>query len=225
MKRELEKMLRWIDDVPRNAAMNMALDEILFNEYKNNPVLRTYYWDNAYTTIGYFQKVKDMDGVGLVRRFTGGLMVNHHNDISYSVIISSDFFNVYNQQKIYRNIHLAIQKALQALGINSIILDKKTGNTSSICVQTFCENDLILNGKKIAGSCLRRRGSKLIVQGSIHINLNAAEKKVFSLNFVRNTAEFLKIETKISSFNNNDIEQAQKIAKEKYSNLRWNNKI
>ncbi|GHT10879.1 hypothetical protein AGMMS49571_00260 [Endomicrobiia bacterium] len=79
-------MLRWIDDIPRNAAMNMALDEMLFNEYKNNPVLRTYYWDNAYTTIGYFQKAKDAGGSGLVRRFTGGLTVNHHNDISYSVI-------------------------------------------------------------------------------------------------------------------------------------------
>ncbi|BAV58969.1 hypothetical protein AGMMS49532_02780 [Endomicrobiia bacterium] len=218
-------MLRWIDDIPRNAAMNMALDEMLFNEYKNNPVLRTYYWDNAYTTIGYFQKAKDAGESGLVRRFTGGLTVNHHNDISYSVITSSDFFNVYNQQEIYRNIHLAIQKALQALGINSIILNKKTRNTSIICVQTFCENDLILNGKKIAGSCLRRRGSKLIVQGSIHIRLNIAEKKVFSVNFAKNTAEFLKTEIKTSSFDNNDIKQAQKIAGKKYSNLQWNNKF
>jgi lipoate-protein ligase A len=218
-------MLRWIDDFPRNAVMNMALDEMLFDEYKNNPVLRTYYWDNAYTTIGYFQKVKDTDGSGFVRRFTGGLTVNHHNDISYSIIISSDFFNIYNQQEIYRNIHLAIQKALPLLGINSIILDKKTGDTSSICVQTFCENDLILNGKKIAGSCLRRRGSKLIVQGSVHIHLNDTEKKVFSVNFAKNTAGFLKTEIKTSSFNNNDIKQAQKIAGEKYSNLQWNNKF
>jgi lipoate-protein ligase A len=42
-------MLRWInDDVPRNAAMNVALDEMLFNEYKNDPVLRTHYLNNAY---------------------------------------------------------------------------------------------------------------------------------------------------------------------------------
>jgi lipoate-protein ligase A len=218
-------MLRWIDDIPRNAAMNMALDEMLFNGYKNNPILRTYYWDNAYTTIGYFQKIKDTNGYGLVRRFTGGLTVTHHSDISYSIIISSDFFNVYNQQEIYRNIHLAIQKALQTFGVNSMILDKKIGNTSSICIKTFCENDLILNGKKIAGSCLRRRGSKLIVQGSIHTHLKPPEKKIFSGNFAKNTAEFLKIEIKSSSFDNNDIKQAQKIAGEKYSNLQWNNKF
>jgi lipoate-protein ligase A len=225
MKGKPEKMLRWINDVPRNAAMNMALDEMLFNEYKNNPVLRTYYWDNTYTTIGYFQKVKDTNGYGLIRRFTGGLTVTHHNDTAYSVIISSDFFNVYNQQKIYRNIHLSIQKALQTLGINSIILDEKAGNTSNICIQTFCKNDLILNGKKIAGSCLRRRGSKLIVQGSIHIHLNDPQKKVFAANFVKNTSEFLKIQIKTSSFDNNDIKQAQKIAREKYSNSQWNNKF
>jgi lipoate-protein ligase A len=225
MKRRPGKMLRWIDDVPRSAAMNMALDEMLFNEYENNPVLRTYHWDGAYTTIGYFQKVIDTDGSGVVRRFNGWLTVNHHNDISYSVIISSSFFNVYKQQGIYRNIHLAIQKALRTHEIDSTILDKRTGNTSSICVQTFCENDLILNGKKIAGACLRRRGSKLIVQGSIHIYLNDLEKKIFSINFAKNTAEFLKTEIKTSSFDNNDINKAQKIAGEKYSNLQWNNKF
>jgi lipoate-protein ligase A len=33
---------------------------MLFNEYGDTPVLRTYYWANAYTTIGYFQKAKDV---------------------------------------------------------------------------------------------------------------------------------------------------------------------
>jgi lipoate-protein ligase A len=218
-------MLYWIDDVPRNAVMNMALDEMLFNEYKNEPILRTYYWDNPYTTIGYFQKIKDIATSIFVRRFTGGLTVDHHNDISYSFIISSDFLNVYNQQETYRNIHLAIQKVLLLLDINSTILDKKTGNISNICVQTFCENDLILNGRKITGSCLRRRGNKLMVQGSIHINLNNTDKKVFSSNFAKNMAEFLETEIKTSNFNNNDIKYAEKIAEEKYSNPQWNNKF
>ncbi|MCA6079795.1 biotin/lipoate A/B protein ligase family protein [Candidatus Endomicrobiellum agilis] len=218
-------MLRWIDDIPRNAAMNMALDETLFNEYKNEPILRTYYWDNPYTTIGYFQKTKDIAASTFVRRFTGGLTVNHYNDISYSFIISSDFLNVYNQQETYRNIHLAIRKALQLLGIDSTILDKKAGNASNICVQTFCENDLILNGRKITGSCLRRRGNKLMVQGSIHINLNSTDRKVFSSNFAKNMAEFLKTEIKTSNFNNDDIKYAEKIVEEKYLNLQWNNKF
>ncbi|MDR3256852.1 MAG: hypothetical protein LBT18_04340 [Endomicrobium sp.] len=225
MKRKPEKMLRWINDIPRNAAMNMALDEVLFNEYKSEPILRIYYWDNLYTTIGYFQKAKDIIVPGFVRRLTGGLMVNHSGDISYSFIVSSDLWNVYDQNGTYRSIHLAIQKALQQIGINSIILNKKTGSMSNICIQTFCENDLISNKKKIVGSCLRRRGNKLMVQGSIHINLYGKAKKVFSKNFAKNIAEFIKTEVKALSFSNNDVEYAEKIASEKYLISEWNDKF
>jgi hypothetical protein len=31
-------MLRWTDDVPRNTVINAVLDEMLFNEYKDDPV-------------------------------------------------------------------------------------------------------------------------------------------------------------------------------------------
>jgi lipoate-protein ligase A len=221
-----KKMLRWIDDVPRNAVMNMSLDEMLFNEYKNEPILRTYYWDNAYTTIGYFQNSKDTGGNKFVRRFTGGLTVNHRNDISYSFIVASDFWKVYNQHFTYKNIHFAIQRALEVLGISSEVLDEKRGDISSIfCTKTFYENDLISNGRKIVGSCLRRRGNKLIVQGSIHVDLNNDNRKNFSKEFTKNIAEFLQIEIKKYNLSNYDIEYAKRVAVEKYSNPKWNNKF
>ncbi|MDR3274787.1 MAG: hypothetical protein LBS81_02175 [Endomicrobium sp.] len=216
-------MLRWINDIPRNAVMNMSLDEFLFNEYKNEPVLRTYCWDNAYTTIGYFQK--SGCGHSFIRRLTGGLTVQHHYDISYSFIISSDFWNVYSQRQTYRNIHLLIQKTLQNININSVILDKNAGNATNVCVQSFYENDLLSEGKKIVGSCLRRRANKIIAQGSIHARLNDNNKTIFSRNFAVNTAEFLKTDIKTLGFSNSEIESAEKIAKEKYSNPKWNDKF
>jgi len=216
-------MLLWIDDTPRNAAMNMALDEVLFNRYKNEPILRVYYWNSLYTTVGYFQKAEDIAGTDFVRRFTGGLTVNHHNDISYSFIVSAEFWNIYNQKETYRNVHLAIQKVLDAFGINSMILHEKIGNVNNACVQTFCENDLISNGRKIVGSCLRRRGNKLIVQGAIHINLSYSDRRIFSENFAKSLAELLKTDVKNESFVNDDIEYAKKIANEKYLSSHWNN--
>ncbi|MDR1511534.1 MAG: hypothetical protein LBS15_02000 [Endomicrobium sp.] len=222
-KETVKPMLQWIDDIPRSAAMNMALDEVLFNRYDDKPTLRVYYWDSSYTTIGYFQKAKSVAEVEFVRRFTGGLTANHHNDISYSFIVSLEFLDIYNQKKTYRNIHLVIQEVLRSFGVNSIILGDKMGNVNNMCVQTFYENDLISEGRKIVGSCSRKRGSKLMVQGAINVNLNCRSKKIFSHNFAKNLAELLKIEVKKENFIDNDIESAKKIANEKYLSPRWNN--
>ncbi|MDR1928541.1 MAG: hypothetical protein LBQ07_00400 [Endomicrobium sp.] len=206
--------------------MNMSLDEMLFNSYKNEPILRTYCWDNKYTTIGYFQKIKDIKTNIFVRRFTGGLMVNHYNDISYSFIISSKFWDIYDQNLTYRHIHFAIKKALEALNINSIFLDKNVNDYSNCyCLDTFCQNDLILNDRKIVGSCLRRSGRKLIVQGSIHVNLNKDNKKSFSKKFAENINNILKDVIKVYDFNIYDLNYANIIAKKKYSNKNWNSKF
>jgi lipoate-protein ligase A len=214
----------WIDDVPRNVAMNMALDEMLFNEF-DSPILRIYYWDGSYTTIGYFQEARNISVPGFVRRFTGGLTVDHNSDISYCFIVSSDFWNVYDHCRSYRNIHLVLQKVLQRFGVNSVILNKKVGCVNSVCVQTFCENDLIFCGRKIVGSCSRRRGSKLIIQGSIHINLGNISRKKFSKEFASGMAKFIRVRTKSSNFSVEDIKCANKIIDEKYSSSKWNNKF
>ncbi|MDR2676428.1 MAG: hypothetical protein LBC05_00175 [Endomicrobium sp.] len=218
------KYLRWINDIPRNAIMNMALDEFLFNEYMNEPILRTYLWDGFYTTIGYFQNASICNS-NFVRRLTGGLMVQHHNDMSYSFFVSSDFWNVHNPCQIYNNIHLLIQKSLKIIGINSVVLNKNSNNTSNICIQNFCENDLIFDKKKIVGSCLRKRAGKVIIQGSIHIHLNDVYKIIFLKEFAENMSKFLKIEIKKLNFSDDEIESAKEIAIGRYSNSKWNNKF
>ncbi|MDR3071844.1 MAG: hypothetical protein LBU29_04585 [Endomicrobium sp.] len=218
-------MLIWINDIPRDAVTNMALDELLFNKYNGEPILRIYYWDSQYTTIGYFQKAKDIASGGFVRRFTGGLTVNHCNDISYSFVASSKNWCVYDQNMTYRNIHFAVQKSLQLFGINSEILTRKASDVNNICVETFCENDLISNDKKIVGSCLRRRGNKLIVQGSIYVNLSYSHREKFSEEFAKCVCQFLKTKIKIYNFCDDDIESSKKIADKKYLNFEWNNKF
>ncbi|MDR1087362.1 MAG: hypothetical protein LBL16_03915 [Endomicrobium sp.] len=98
---------------------------MLFNEYGDTPVLRTYYWANAYTTIGYFQKAKDVTVKDFVRRFSGKLIVNRQHDISYCFVVSSKDWNVYGQDESYKSIRLAIKKALEECGIYTIMLKDK----------------------------------------------------------------------------------------------------
>jgi lipoate-protein ligase A len=225
MKRKLVKMLRWICDDKKDAITNMSLDEAIFNNYNNTPVLRTYLWDGRYTTIGYFQKAKEIKQTNFVRRFTGGLTVNHKNDISYCFIVSSICWDVYNEVKTYKNIHLAIKNALKPLNINPQILTCKGENVNNMCVNSFCENDLFLNNKKIVGSCLRRRLNKVIIQGSVHLKLNDVDRSTFTKHFAKNLAEHLNTKAQKDCFYNKEIEIANILAKEKYSTKNWNNKF
>ncbi|MDR2437186.1 MAG: hypothetical protein LBD17_03860 [Endomicrobium sp.] len=224
MRDKQEKMLHWIKDTYRNAVMNMAIDEALFSQYNNDSLLRTYYWDNPYTTIGYFQKSKDVLAKSFVRRFTGGLTVNHHHDLSYSFITSSQYWNVYDQNETYRIIHIAIKKALEECSIYTEMLYEKANKSDNICVNAFYTNDLILKGRKIVGSCLRRRGTNLIVQGSVHLILCSKIKELFSNLFAKNLAFTANEDLTETKLNKSNIEKALIIAKEKYSNPKWNNK-
>jgi lipoate-protein ligase A len=217
-------MLHWIKDKHRNAVINMSIDEMLFNKYNGIPVLRTYYWDNSYTTIGYFQKANEVVAKDFVRRFTGGLTVDHQHDISYCFIASSKYWNVYNQNETYKIIHSAIKKALEECGVYVTMLEEKTDHVDNICVNTFYINDLVFESKKIVGSCLRRRGNKIIVQGSVHIYLDKSVGGLFSKLFAKNLASVMNKDLTEIKLTESDISEALTIAKGRYSNYSWNNK-
>ncbi|MDR1942990.1 MAG: hypothetical protein LBQ04_02605 [Endomicrobium sp.] len=217
-------MLRWIKDKHRNAVMNMSIDEMLFNEHSAIPVLRIYYWDNSYTTIGYFQKANEVVAKDFVRRFTGGLTVSHQHDVSYCFIASSKYWNIYDQNETYKIIHSAIKKALEECGVYASMLEEKTDHADNICVNTFYINDLVFQGKKIVGSCLRRRGGKIIVQGSVHAHLETDATDLFSKLFAKNLAAAMNKDLTETTLDKADIEKALIIAEERYSNAGWNNK-
>ncbi|MDQ2919081.1 MAG: octanoyltransferase, partial [Verrucomicrobiota bacterium] len=78
------------DREPRAAAINMALDEALF-EYATVPLLRFYSWARPSLSFGYFglfaevaDQIQERD---IVRRWTGGGIVLHGTDLTYSVIL------------------------------------------------------------------------------------------------------------------------------------------
>ena len=207
----------------RSAPLNMAIDELIFDQVKNEPVLRIYFWDKPYTTIGYFQN----NGCNAVRRLTGGLLVNHQHDLSYSFCAAADKWPyLYSQQETYKHIHEAMKKALSSINIKSDFAKINQSNEKNIlCVQTLYSDDLMFGGKKIVGSCMRRRGKKILVQGSLHLALGHAKKKEFSCSFAKNIAELINDSVRNKKTTQQELEQASVIAAEKYSNRQWNNKF
>src|SRR6187402_3922001 len=78
------------DPEPHEAALNMAIDEVLLRTVPG-PLLRVYRWTRPAVSMGYFDRIIDAealaDGRDLVRRWTGGGLVEHGEDVTYTLIV------------------------------------------------------------------------------------------------------------------------------------------
>jgi lipoate-protein ligase A len=225
---------RMIVSGPADGPVNMALDEAIFTvqSQKDNflPTIRVYTWDKPCVTIGYFQKYSDFCNGGhqVIRRLTGGLSVLHGSDISYSLITNDQNWKyVYDQENTYKEIHAFIKEALAGIGIVSEFVSPEEETpvnlkSNNICVKTFYQHDLHSDMKKVVGSCQRRRGKNLLVQGSIHL-----QKKIIYSIFCNNImAAFSKSHVGIEPgiLTHEEANCARKYVSDKYSTPAWNEK-
>ncbi len=218
--------LRCVNDIPRDCSTNIALDEVFFTKENFEDIFRFYRWTGPAYTIGYFQKFPSQktDNYSVVRRLTGGLSVLHNTDLSYSLIVSDKIWPyIYNQEATYKIIHENIRKSLEKINIfcdKTIIETDNTKNYS--CVQTLYKDDLLLNGKKIVGSCQRRRGKKILVEGSIHLKFTQEETNSFTNEFFKNLSNSLKCNTINKDLTKEEIDLAAKLCTDKYNTDKWN---
>ncbi|MCQ6278074.1 biotin/lipoate A/B protein ligase family protein [Bacillus sp. EB600] len=196
MKKEV---WRFIDSGNGSPAFNMALDEALLNwhsEGKIPPVIRFYGWNPPTLSIGYFQKVeKEIDleavkkhGLGFVRRPTGGRGVLHDHELTYSVIVSEEHPEMPKTvTEAYRVISEGILKGFQHLGLEAYFAVPKTKEErdalkaphSAVCFDAPSWYELVVEGRKVAGSAQTRQKGVILQHGSILLDLD--EDKLFSL--------------------------------------------
>src|SRR5205807_3258323 len=116
----LESLTVYQDFTPRSAAMNMAIDEALL-ETATIPSIRFYRWHSPALSFGYFGRFADVAPYAaecdLVRRCTGGGIVFHGNDLTYSIIIpAASEFSSASSKSIYAVIHAALCDAVNIDG-------------------------------------------------------------------------------------------------------------
>lgn len=86
----LPELILWRDPVARSAAEAMAVDEALL-EWGEFPVLRIYRWGEPAVTFGYFdeegtaRRIFPGEELHFVRRWTGGGIVDHRQDIPFTL--------------------------------------------------------------------------------------------------------------------------------------------
>jgi lipoate-protein ligase A len=121
------------DYTPRSAAMNMAIDEALLDQ-ATLPSLRFFRWQSPALSFGYFGRFRDVAAFAsardLVRRWTGGGIVFHGNDLTYSIIIpGNDAAFAESSILIYEKVHHSLRRVLIADGERAELATATTSNS------------------------------------------------------------------------------------------------
>lgn len=189
----------FLDTGNQGAAYNMAVDEALLDWHSKGlipPVVRFYGWEPAALSIGYFQKAeKEVDfdavrnyGLGFVRRPTGGRGVLHEHELTYSVIVSEEHPDMpTGVTEAYRVISEGVLQGFRKLGLAAEFAVPRTEEEkaslknprSSVCFDAPSWYELVVEGRKVAGSAQTRQKGVILQHGSILLDLD--EDKLFSL--------------------------------------------
>lgn len=168
----LDELILHLDPEPHDGAWNMAADQAWL-EQSREPVLRVYQWNQPTVTIGYAQSLPKLAEAlpewNVVRRWTGGGVVLHENDFTYSVIVPAGHpWAETRPLDSYQLIHDSLAKALVATGFRGCRL----AGPEDLIENPFCFvapalHDVVRGKVKIAGAGQRRGKLGLLHQGSV----------------------------------------------------------
>ena len=161
----------------------MAFDEALL-EHATVPSIRFYRWHSSALSFGYFGRFSDVvdyaSARDLVRRWTGGGIVFHGDDLTYSIVVpANDKAFSESSMSIYEKVHRALCDAVEGNGKRAVVAGGGDPGGAADAIRTAfsaggyncfanpVRADVIVDGRKIAGAAQRRARRGLLQQGSI----------------------------------------------------------
>lgn len=160
-----------------SSSINSNIDKALFKSFKNDsiPVLRLYTWEDC-VTLGAGQKLDDYEKLqtsyknNISKRLTGGGVLFHGHDISYTILVNPNMIENKDVKETYFLICQFLLKFYEDLGLKAdfakdnkdIVLSK-----SPFCQVGFEAYDIIINNKKIGGNAQKRAKNCILQHGSI----------------------------------------------------------
>ncbi len=191
-------MLEWryIENSSGSAAWNMAVDEALLRSFKEDdrPILRLYQWEEPTLSFGRFSYPKEMiewdwlqkKKIPYVRRVTGGGILVHGGDISYSLIVPRSFVKNRGVKESYRYLCGFLIRLYKILGIDAAFACdlKVTEKHSDICLAGTEAYDILTSGRKIGGNAQRHTRQALLQHGTVPLILT---RELFEMLFLENS--------------------------------------
>ncbi len=213
-----KRLLVLEDETAASAALNMAIDEALLEQCQR-PLLRFYGWRSPAISFGYFGKIAEAEaeakGREFVRRWTGGGIVPHGRDLTYSLVTPvSDPAAAEGPVTTYRLLHSAIRDALLAEGRETRLAEEAAPKISDACFANPVRHDLLRGEQKIAGAAQRRTRRGFLHQGSIQLpDLPATFRRRFALRLT-DDLELVSLSAAV-------LKRAEILAAEKYGSEAW----
>ncbi|HEY5793162.1 MAG TPA: hypothetical protein VIS74_07675 [Chthoniobacterales bacterium] len=160
----------WQDSERLDGPAHMARDEALLNEAEA-PVLRIYRWPSRQVSLGYFCSLREArvqyPGWPMVRRWTGGGVVEHGEDWTFSLAIPGARPPA---GALYCEIHRALTEALRESGVNAVLRESnEPARPGGACFLNPVESDVMVEAVKIAGGAQRRNRRGVLHQGSLRV--------------------------------------------------------
>ena len=174
-----------------DGATNMATDEALLDAYLSAqgrdaaPTLRLYGWNPATLSLGKGQAAEGShdpaylaaQGLGLVRRPTGGQAVLHERERTYCVVGRLDRppFDA-GVLATYAAISDALRDGIESLGIETTVAPQRPVSLPDhgpVCFNVVSSHELLHRGRKLIGSAQMRRRQAFLQHGSIPLRADA----------------------------------------------------
>ncbi|HWB59326.1 MAG TPA: hypothetical protein VG733_07530 [Chthoniobacteraceae bacterium] len=210
------------DPEPRPAALNMAMDEAILAEI-SVPTLRAYRWLRRSVSFGCFERYSEVEkqhpGCDLVRRWTGGGVVLHDGDFTYSLMVPrGGALGQAGPGQWYLAIHERLARTLRDCGLAALTAGGATPKISSACFENAVCHDVLLGERKIAGAAQRRTRWGLLHQGSIQgVELPG--------DFAQRLAANLGVRVIQRNATQSELKAAAALAKTKYATPEWTRKF
>lgn len=169
----------------------MALDEALlrsFDPESSLPVLRLYGWNPPSVSLGRFQKAAEVldlehcraDGVAIVRRITGGGVIYHADELTYSLVCAPEQIpaaaSIKDSFRVLTGFLLAFYRALgleAAYAADVVPEGTRLGERTPFCFAGKESFDILAGGRKIGGNAQRRLKGVIFQHGSIPLQNRA----------------------------------------------------
>jgi lipoate-protein ligase A len=152
----------------------MAWDEVLLRAVVRlgAPLLRFYGWTEPAATFGYFQRIAEVEAWTplrpLIRRPTGGGVVPHDADWTYSLSVPpAHAWYALPAEESYRQLHEWVAAALGRLNVPVELSPCCHKQLPGRCFAGPEKFDIVSAGIKIAGAAQRRMREGLLIQGSL----------------------------------------------------------
>ncbi len=178
---QLPELWFWEDDSPRPPGEDMAVDELLLRSRPRRAVLRCYRWSEEAASIGFAHDAGSArrelgPDVPLVRRWTGGGLVRHGQDQTYSLVVpfpeeagaGNPAAGWRNSVEIYHRVHAALAAAMRDAGLAADLATDGLQMLDTACFAAPVRHDVVAgDGRKLAGAGHRRTRYGVLHQGSM----------------------------------------------------------